>query len=500
MIRSVHGKLAAIMLALFSILGFILIIITLFSNRMYFQEASQRLNRSIAKELVSHRVIIKDGGVNEPVMVEIYNDLHQVDPGVQVYVLDRFGHILASSVRSDELLLEHVALEPIFMFNSRKGKLPIYGDDPMDLNHRTIFSACPIPTKGDVEGYLYITLGEGEDVSIGKMLAASHIARLSIYYALLGLLLVSITGLILFNYLTRRLRKLTSSIETFMPPDDGEISLPEDAGKKIPRDEIEKLQMVFDAMAKRIKKQVWDLEDGDRLRRELVTNISHDLRTPLTSLQGYLETLLLKKNLSDEERERFLETALKQSDRLRRMVADLFELSQLDAHGVRTHPEPFSVCELAQDIIQKFQLSADKKGVRLISDFSSHLPLVVADIGLMERTLENLVKNALQYSSDGGIVTISIHQEDEEMVVQVQDTGPGILKEDLPHIFNRYFRAGDSAEDAPEGTGLGLAIARRIVNLHEGELEVLSTVGIGTVFSFRLPVLSQERMACGTDS
>lgn len=91
MIRSVYGKLAAIMLALFSILGFILIIITLFSNRMYFQEASQRLNRSIAKELVSHRVIIKDGGVNEPVMVEIYNDLHQVDPGVQVYVLDRFG-------------------------------------------------------------------------------------------------------------------------------------------------------------------------------------------------------------------------------------------------------------------------------------------------------------------------------------------------------------------------------------------------------------------------
>ncbi len=107
-------------------------------------------------------------------------------------------------------------------------------------------------------------------------------------------------------------------------------------------------------------------------------------------IEGYLETLLFKKDLSEEERERFLETALKQSDRLRRMVSDLFELSQLDAHGVRAHPKLLSLCELAQDIIQKFQLAAD--------------------IGLMERTLENLVKNALQYTPGGGIVTISIYQ------------------------------------------------------------------------------------------
>lgn len=496
MIRSLYGKLSAILLVLFLFMGVIFVSLSLISNRMYFQEASQKLNRSIAKHLVANRMLMKDGEVNQQVLAEIYYDLMDINPSIEVYMLDTYGHVLSSSIDKEKIKQDHISMEPVFDFLGGNRPFPILGDNPTSPGNRQIFSACPIPITGTPEAYLYIILGKTGEKPITGMLKGSYIARMSVYVAVSGLILVSLFGLYLFRNLTGRLRRLTSSVESFREDGFEEDLDMLDFKEPDAGDEIDILGAVFGRMAKRITDQMTELESADSLRRELVTNVSHDLRTPLTSLQGYLETLIMKEDLTEDQRNRYLETALKHSDMLRKLVADLFELSRLDAHEVRIDPEAISLCELIQDILQKFQLFAQERDILLNSDFEQELPFALADIGLVERAIENLIQNAMLYTPPGGKVTVSIRPEEDRLLVQVNDTGRGIAEEDLPFIFDRYFRVADGEVNKPAGTGLGLSIAKRIIELHGQTLEVVSEINKGSTFTFSLPLSSPESHEC----
>jgi len=240
-------------------------------------------------------------------------------------------------------------------------------------------------------------------------------------------------------------------------------------------------------MSQRIVEQIGNLRNVDRLRRDLVANVSHDLRTPMASVHGYLETLLLKEStLTPEDKRRYLEVALKHSAALGTMVAELFDLAKLDAREVDIHLEPFSLCELGQDVLQRFELSAASRGVALEGVLSPSLPMVSADIRLIERVLVNLIENAVHHTPNGGRVSLVCHPDGEAVLVQVSDTGPGIPAVELPHIFERFYRAPVAAAQSTEGAGLGLAIAKRILDLHGSTLSVRSDPGAGACFSFTL--------------
>jgi two-component system OmpR family sensor kinase len=249
-------------------------------------------------------------------------------------------------------------------------------------------------------------------------------------------------------------------------------------------DEVHRLASTFEEMADRMVLQVQKLKEVDLLRRELVANVSHDLRTPLASLQGYLDTLLLKEGvLTREEQRRFLEIASKHSMRLGRLVAELFELAKLDAQVTPLRLEPFSIAELVQDVVQKYQLRAQQGGIALTAATDpEQLPLVSGDIALIERVLENLIDNAIRHTPAGGAITIALTPEGERVRVQVSDTGVGISEEHLPHIFDRFYRAEQPVRG--DGAGLGLAIAKRILELHGTLLEAESRVDEGTTFVF----------------
>jgi signal transduction histidine kinase len=241
-------------------------------------------------------------------------------------------------------------------------------------------------------------------------------------------------------------------------------------------------------MSRRIGEQLTELERADRMRRELVANVSHDLRTPLSSLHGYLETLLLKGDRIDpEERRRYLEIATRNSGSLSKRIAALFELAKLDAYEVRLEEERFSLAELVQDVVQDFEMRAREKRVELHTEREEKVPFVVADIGLIERALENLIGNAVRHTPSGGRVTVSIRTDHSEVSVEVRDTGPGIPPDELPSVFDRFYRCR-ADESGGGGTGLGLAIAKRIVDLHRGSIRADSTIGEGTVFTLTLPV------------
>jgi signal transduction histidine kinase len=232
-------------------------------------------------------------------------------------------------------------------------------------------------------------------------------------------------------------------------------------------------------------------EETDALRRELVANVSHDLRTPLASLRGYLQTLQMKEGLlSSEEQRRYVEIASKNTEKLVRLVDELFELAKLESREIVACLEPFNLAELAQDVLQKFELLAEQKRVRLGCQYRDDLPFVMADIGLIERVLQNLLDNALRHTPEGGAVTIDLSPGSRHIVVRVTDTGSGVPEDAMPHIFDRHFRVGADDGMAGHGAGLGLAIVRRIVELHGSSIEATSAPGAGSTFSFPLPIHS----------
>ena len=228
------------------------------------------------------------------------------------------------------------------------------------------------------------------------------------------------------------------------------------------------------------------MKKQDSLRRELVANVSHDLRTPLAAMHGYIETLQIKaEDFDSETRSGYLHIALQHSRRLTRLVDELFELAKLDANDSPVQTEPFAAAELAQDVIQKFKLQAEQKGVQVNLDCENNLPFVNGDIALIDRVLVNLVSNALRHTPEGGRITVSLRENDPGVEIQVEDTGSGIPEEEIPKIFERFYR-GDNGARSGHHAGLGLAIARHIVRLHGGEIRVSSKPGKGARFAFSL--------------
>ena len=241
-----------------------------------------------------------------------------------------------------------------------------------------------------------------------------------------------------------------------------------------------------------------DLEaENSYLRRDLIANVSHDLRTPLVSMRGYLEVLATRGDgLSTEQRAQYLGVAVRQSEHLAALIDELFELAKLDFRGATITREAFPFAELAADVLQKFQLAADAQRVRLVLDAPERLPFANADLSLMERVLENLIGNALQHTPAGGLVTVAVGAEPGALAVRVSDTGRGIARGELQFIFDRFYRGENGRHGAAGGAGLGLAIAKRIVDLHGGEIGVRSCIepegATGSCFHFRLPLMDSS--------
>ena len=488
MFRSLYAKLAVALLGLLAVVGGLLVAVSVTSTKLYQQEANQKLNRTLAGIIVSEKDLLRGRAVNSAAAKEIFSMLMTVNPSIEVYLLDPQGKILSYSAEPGRVKRGAVDLAPVLAFLEERKAYPILGDDPRSLSGRKIFTAARIPRTGPLDGYLYVILGGETYDTVLQKLQGSYILRLSLWVSIVSVLVAAGAGLALFAYLTRRLRRLAAAMSAYA---DGaafdELALPE-AGRA-PVDEIDRLAATFRLMAGRIEQQVASLRNADALRRELIAGVSHDLRTPLATLQGYIETLLMRDTvLPPHERREYLETALRHSARLARLVEGLFDLAKLETGEMTPQCEPFSIGELAQDVVQKFQLSGRERGVRVATNADAAVPFVSADIALIERVLENLIENAVRYTPQGGSVNVLLRPRGAAVDIAVSDTGAGILPGDLPHIFDRYYRADRGHTDRSGHSGLGLAIVRKILDLHDIRIAVSSEPGKGTTFSFTLPV------------
>lgn len=298
----------------------------------------------------------------------------------------------------------------------------------------------------------------------------------------LAVLLAVLLGGLLTWRLVRPLRRITRRVERIGAGDyASRLEATTD-------DEFGRLAQAVNQMATAVEASVEALRETDALRRDLVANIGHDLRTPLTAMLGYLEEA--DRYAADGQQaaaHAALATATEQAHYLSRLVADLFELSRLDTVPAPLRREPVPLAELLHDVAARHRGPMQQAGATFDVEVPAGLPVLDADGVRLLRLFDNLLANALEHTPAGGTVRLAAHVAAPWVVVRVEDTGAGIAPEALGHIFDRYYR-GTHARTRTGGTGLGLPISQAIAAAHGGRLDVASRVGAGSTFTVRLPL------------
>jgi signal transduction histidine kinase len=452
------------------------------SNERHAQVVIQRLSSGLAAHIAGTAALMEPDGPNQQAVRDLFHKLMDVNPSVEVYLLAPDGRIVAQAAPAGHLRRDRVDVAPIRRLLAG-GALPVLGDDPRHDAARKVFSAAPLRIDGREAGYVYVVL-HGEELDA----LAENVARDDVLpNALWAMALVAgsalLAGLAAFRWITRPMRELIADVRRFRlhRPAQGQN---ESAREPLQGDEIALLRSTFTQMTQRIDEQWHELSAQDRQRRELVANISHDLRTPLTSLHGYLETLRVKADtLPAGERQRYLDVALAQSRKVGRLAAGLFDLARLECGAIKLERQRFSVADLVQDVFQKFELAAESRRLALSPVIAPDLPIVAADVGMIERVLTNLLDNAIRHTPPGGRIEVEVRRQGTAVEVQVSDTGPGIPEALAQSLFVRP----SFGSKTREGGGLGLVIVRRILQLHGGDIRVVRRTAWGAAFEFRLP-------------
>ncbi len=308
-------------------------------------------------------------------------------------------------------------------------------------------------------------------------------------------LLILLIGLGVFAMIMRRFDALCHRISR-LNQIESLGGLRKDSHSPQNTDQIDQLAEILSHMAELVARQNQRIQGQEQQSRELVANVSHDLRTPLASMQGYLETLLYKSGeLSVAEQRRYLEVAVRQSRRAGQRVQSMFELAKLEAEDTQANFEAFCLQELVQDVVQKFKADITLPDIEIVTSFQPDILPVYADIGMIERVLSILIDNALRYTPQTGCIRIKLEYSAIKILVFVNNTGTFIPEEYLSTLFDR----NSPLRLAPgkNQNGLGLLIANKIIQLHGSNIQVSSAADSGTTFYFKVPSAKKDGVSYG---
>lgn len=453
------------------------------------QEVIQRLSLDLAPQIARYPELMEPRGFNPSAVSGLFDKLMAVNPSVEVYLLDAGGRIQSYSAPEGAVKRLQVDLAPVRRLLGG-GALPIFGDDPRSPDGRKVFSAAPLKAAGRDAGYVYVILQGESRESLAARVNAGSAANAMLWSMTLVALLGLMAGLAAFRLITRPLRTLTEAVRGLETHGMSWLPQARPLLKQAARSggEIALLGQSFERLAQRTQEQWQALRNQDQQRRELFANLSHDLRTPLTSLHGYLETLRMKSEvLEPQEQRRYLDIALEQSRKVGRLAQEMFELARLEYGVVKPEMEQFFLADLLQDVFQKFELAAEAKHQRLVADIAPGLPPITADLAMMERVLMNLIDNAVRVAPEGGEITVELQPHAQGGIeVTVRDTGPGISAALQEYLFERPAFTGYAAAQGARSGGFGLMIVHRILQLHESTIRLMSQPGAGAVFRFVL--------------
>lgn len=302
----------------------------------------------------------------------------------------------------------------------------------------------------------------------------------------IGLLIAALMSLLLAKTLVTPIQELTLAAKRVANGDFDHK--PENHAK----DEIGVLTQTFNDMAGTLEETLDNLKKSEQMRKEFVANVSHELRTPITSVKSYSETLLEDPDMPPAMQQKFLNVIVNESDRMTNLVQDLLTLSRFDAGSIEFSFTRFRFEKSLQDVYSAMVMEAQKHGHTFTLDIQTDLPEIVGDRGRIEQVLINMVSNAIKYTKDGGVITMTAGQTGKQVWCTVRDNGVGIPAQDVDRVFERFYRVDKARSRESGGTGLGLSIANEIVMRHGGKLSLESDLGKGTAITMTLPVEGPE--------
>jgi signal transduction histidine kinase len=472
------------------------VIVTVAAAFQRFQHEStwERANGFIGRVVASHPDLLELHARDPQGFAGFLRNLLLFEPDSQLYLLGADGTVLASSGSMPLAPGLKVKLGPVqeavMVAGDRARAAYVMGDDPQYMAEDTVIAArmlhaSTIAPGANAGGYLYLVcqkrpLPPGQIELLGSTVAGPALAGILAVVLLGALIAAWIIGTV-----TRPLRALSDAVDA-AARDGFEAPAPQAALPAAPPagdDEFARLRSGFGQMLGTLRAQ-WDrLQRLDRFRREGVSNLSHDLRSPLTATTACLETLQARwaDDPTRADDRALLGVALRNTGTAAGMVRALGDFALLDEPSYRLQPVAMDAAELIDDLARRFAGRAAQQGVTLSTDTGDASLPARLDVELFERALANLLDNALRFTPAGGRIVLHGALVDGGLQVQVQDSGCGIAPEDLPHLFERFYRKSEG------GHGLGLAIVARIVALHGGHAEAASTPGQGTTVTLHLP-------------
>lgn len=320
----------------------------------------------------------------------------------------------------------------------------------------------------------------GKVSALVHFILGQHLAVV-ILYVLLGIVIFSVTFMILEEPGIRYLGRISDAVQSIS---QGNLNTEVDVTGD---DEFSAMAANLNKMSSDIRKLMDKEREAERTKNELITNVAHDLRTPLTSIIGYLELLAGNTQIPQEMQHKYIEIAYSKSRRLEKMIEDLFGFTKLNYGKIAMNIGQIDIVKLLEQLLEEAYPNFEEKN--LSYDLQSNVPakIISADGNLLARLFDNLIGNAIKYGADGKRVLVKIHGEEDTVTVSVTNFGRVIPADELPLLFNKFYRVEQSRSATTGGTGLGLAIAKEIVDMHGGTIRVASDLN-GTVFTVKLQV------------
>lgn len=413
-----------------------------------------------------------------------WNAMTTTRPYLDAIIIDQQGDVLTPPLPGNfapynDTIIQ--ALKQALQGQSTSGKLESSTpNDPYSFSG--LYAAVPIQLNGQTIGAVFLAQPDHYARSFSASGFLVNVDQIILIAGLGIALAVLLFSLFMARQLTRPLVSLTQAAEAVKEGNyDQRVEQPRS------EDEVGKLALTFNAMADKIAADLNELREQEKLRRDLIANIAHDLLTPLTAIQGYSEAIADDVIASSEQRHESAQLIGREVQRLRRLVSDMQNMTALEAGRVPLEMAPLNLHDLVEETLAVIAPECEQAQIALVNTITPSTPSAQADSDRITQVLLNLLDNARRHTPPGGQITLGANVEPTRLLIWISDTGVGIDQQELPHIFERFYRVDRSRNAASGGSGLGLAIIKAIITAHGGSVWAQSTPGQGTTVFFTLP-------------
>lgn len=481
---SIFRPMTIVVFSLITLLGILFTIITYLTTTHYHQASTQLLNKDVAAHIAKFTSPFENGVIDYHKADSVFYNAMVISPSAEIYFLDTTGKVIAFHALRKEIKLWNIPLTNIRKYISEQGKVYIKAPDPKAPDNPKIFSAAEVVEAHKKLGYIYVILGSNRSENIMSLLLNIHISSLAIKAFIIIIILSLLISFFYFMRIRKSFRGLINVLQRF---ENGDYTARFPIKNK---DDFEPVTVAFNKMADLLSYNINSLTKSEMERKDFIANISHDLRTPLSIARGYAETLVIKKDakeINELLRQDYIQLIVQKIHQVETMVTQLFELSKMEAVEFKPKKEPFVLSEIVQEIINTFGLRASEKNINLRCAQCQHHLWVKADIGMMERVVQNLIENALKSTPANGSIEISIEPDKNNLVFSIANTADP-LPADLLQWINNFKLDDHLLTTRPANLGLGLLIVQKILFLHGSSLAAYTHNRSKNVFIFSLPI------------